>query len=94
MRAWLLFCNQVIKKCVLFYVTIKVTIKLQTEKTFANKKEEGRQMMSVQRLFRRNRETYNEKIQRLGNVLAETDTIVIGAASGNENSLSGTGSRV
>lgn len=42
--------------------------------------------MSVQRLFRRNRETYNEKIQRLGNVLAETDTIVIGAASGNENS--------
>ena len=77
-----------------FYVTIKVTIKLQTKKAFANKKEEGRQMMSVQRLFRRNRVTYNEKIQRLGNVLAETDTIVIGAASGNENSLSGTGSRV
>lgn len=38
--------------------------------------------MSVQRLFRRNGETYNEKIQRLGNVLAEADTIVIGAGAG------------
>ena len=39
-------------------------------------------MMSVQRLFRRNGETYNEKIKRLGNVLAEADTIVIGAGAG------------
>ena len=38
--------------------------------------------MSVQRLFRRNGETYNEKIKRLGNVLAEADTIVIGAGAG------------
>ena len=39
-------------------------------------------MMSVQRLFRRSGETYNEKIKRLGNVLAEADTIVIGAGAG------------
>ena len=39
-------------------------------------------MMSVQRLFRRNGETYNEKIKRLGIVVAEADAIMIGARAG------------
>ena len=38
--------------------------------------------MLAQRLFRRNEETYNEKIQRLGNVLEEADVVIIGAGAG------------
>ena len=39
-------------------------------------------MMLTQKLFRRNEETYNEKIQRLGNVLEEADAVIIGAGAG------------
>lgn len=38
--------------------------------------------MLAQRLFRKNEETYNEKIQRLGNVLEEVDVVIIGAGAG------------
>ena len=38
--------------------------------------------MLAQRLFRKNEETYNEKIQRLGNVLEEADAVIIGAGAG------------
>lgn len=38
--------------------------------------------MLAQKLFRRNEETYNEKIQRLGNALEEADAVIIGAGAG------------
>ena len=38
--------------------------------------------MLAQKLFRRNEETYNEKIQRLGNAIAEADAVIIGAGAG------------
>ena len=38
--------------------------------------------MLAQKLFRRNKETYNEKIQRLGNALEEVDAVIIGAGAG------------
>ena len=39
-------------------------------------------MMLAQKLFRRNEETYNEKIQRLGNAIEEADAVIIGAGAG------------
>ena len=38
--------------------------------------------MLAQKLFRRNEETYNEKIQRLGNAIEEADAVIIGAGAG------------
>ena len=38
--------------------------------------------MLAQKLFRKNEETYNEKIQRLGNALEEADAVIIGAGAG------------
>ena len=39
-------------------------------------------MMSAHKLFRKNEETYNEKIQRLGKILEEADAVIIGAGAG------------
>ena len=38
--------------------------------------------MLAQKLFRRNEETYNEKIQSLGNAIEEADAVIIGAGAG------------
>ena len=38
--------------------------------------------MSAHKLFRKNEETYNEKIQRLGKILEEADAVIIGAGAG------------
>ena len=38
--------------------------------------------MLAQKLFRRNEETYTEKIQRLGNAIEEADAVIIGAGAG------------
>ena len=38
--------------------------------------------MLAQKLFRRNEEAYNEKIQRLGNAIEEADAVIIGAGAG------------